>query len=421
MKCKKLLASTMVTALVLAGCGGKGSSDKPDTADKIVTSISKPVDITFWHAMMGDQEKALKSLTDEFMKENKNIKVTLQNQSSYPDLQQKLTATMASPKNLPTMTQAYPGWLLDPIQSGKVVNLTPYIENETLKFDNYEDVLPSLRSDALINGKTYGLPFNKSTEVLWYNKSLFKELNLQVPKTWDELASVSKTIYEKKGIPGAGFDSLATFYTTYLKSEGKDLDKNLDVTGPESLKAVQYYLDGIKGGYFRTAGTDHYLSGPFANQRVAMYVGSQAGEAFIKKGVDNKFEIGAARYPTTTSIQQGTDLYVFSSATPEQKTAAYMYMKFLTTKDSQVTWAIQSGYMPIRKSAIDSPKYKDSGSLIAPILADATKNMYSMKNVKGADAAFKEANTVMEGILADKNSDVKKAMEQYKKTIQSMW
>lgn len=416
---KKIFAITIAAALALAGCSSGSPKNSPD--DKIVTEIKKPVEITFWHAMLGEQQKALQQLTDDFMKQNKNIKVTLQNQSTYPDLQQKLTATMASPKNLPTITQAYPGWLLNPINENKVMDLNPYIKNSALKFDDIDDILPSLRADAELNGKLYGMPFNKSTEVLWYNKTLFDELNLKVPTTYDELAETAKTIYEKKGIPGAGFDSLSGFYTTYLKSEGKDLDSKLDVTGTESVKAAQYYLDGIKGGYFRTAGTDNFLSGPFANEKVGMYLGSTAGEAFIKQGVGNKFEVGAARYPTTTSISQGMDLYVFDSASPEQKTAAYLYIKFLTSKESQIMWAVKSGYLPIRESAIKSKEYTDSGSLLAPILADATKNMYVIKNIKGADDAFREANTVMQGILADKNTDVKKAMESFSKTYKTFW
>lgn len=419
MKTKRLFVMAVAAALLVAGCSSgspKGTSD-----DKIVTKIDKPVEITFWHAMLGAQQTELQQLTDDFMKQNPNIKVTLQNQSSYPDLQHKLTATMVSPKNLPTMTQAYPGWLIDAINDNKVMDLNPYMNNSVLKFDNVDDVLPSLLSDAQFSGKLYGMPFNKSTEVLWYNKTLFDELKLKVPTTYDELAQVSKTIYEKKGIPGAGFDSLSGFYTTYLKSEGKVMDAQLDVTGPESLKAAQYYLDGIKGGYFRTAGTDNYLSGPFANEMVGMYLGSTAGEAFIKKGVGDKFEIGAARYPTTTSISQGMDLYVFDSATPEQKTAAYLYIEYLTSKDSQIAWAVKSGYLPIRASAISSKEYTDSGSLLAPILSEATKNMFTIGNVKGADSAFREVNTVMEGILADKNTDVKKAMEDFAKTYKTFW
>ena len=42
------------------------------------------------------------------MKANPNIKVELQNQSQYKDLQAKINATLTSPKDLPTITQAYP-------------------------------------------------------------------------------------------------------------------------------------------------------------------------------------------------------------------------------------------------------------------------------------------------------------------------
>ena len=420
MKFKRLLALGLVfMSAAMVGCGSKGNDTS--SAD-IVTEIKEPVEITFWHAMNGDLEKSLTSLTEKFMAENPNIKVTLQNQSSYKDLQQKITATVASPKDLPTMTQAYPDWMFNPIKDNLVTDLTPYIENETLKFDNYEDILASFREAAKIDGKIYGMPFNKSTEVLWYNKTLLDELGLKAPTTYEELAQVSKTIKEKKGIAGAGFDSLNTYYTTFLKTEGKTFDSSFDVTSEASAKALNYYLEGVKEGYFRIAGTDNYLSGPFGNGTVAMYVGSNAGENFVKQGVGDKFEVAAAPYPTSASLQQGTDLYVFSSATAEQKTAAYMFLKFLTTKENQITWASETGYMPVRQSAIDSEEYKKSGSLIAPILSDATKNLYTNPVVSGADAAYREAGTVMETVLANpNNADVTKTLEGFKTTLKSIW
>lgn len=282
MKIKKILSLALAVGL-LTGCSAKGADKGKD--ENIVTEITQPVEITFWHSMNGDLEKSLQKITNEFMKENPNITVTLQNQSSYKDLQQKITATVSSPNNLPTMTQAYPDWMFNAINDNLVMDLTPYIENETLKFDNYEDILPSFRDAATINGKIYGMPFNKSTEVLWYNKTMLNELGLKVPTNYDELVQVSKAIKEKKGIVGAGFDSLNNYYTTFLKSEGKVFDNNFDVTSKESQKAANYYLDGVKDGYFRIAGTDNYLSGPFSNEQIAMYVGSNAGEGFIKQGV----------------------------------------------------------------------------------------------------------------------------------------
>ncbi|MGL4797481.1 MAG: ABC transporter substrate-binding protein [Paraclostridium sp.] len=417
MKFRKLSALALSLAL-MAGCSNGG---KTAPQEEIVTEIKEPVEITFWHAMNGDLEKSLQGLTDKFMAENENIKVTLQNQSSYPELQQKITATMASPKDLPTITQAYPHWMVNAMQDELLVDLKPYIENDTIKFDNYEDVLEGFRVPGEIEGKIYGIPFNKSTEVIWYNKTLFDELGLKVPTTYEEFAQTAKTITEKKGIVGAGFDSLNNFYTTYLKNEGVDFNNKLDVTGEPSVKAANYYLDGIKGGYFRIAGTDNFLSGPFANETLGMYVGSNAGESFVKQGVDGKFEIGVAPYPAEIAMQQGTDLYVFNNATPEQKTAAYEYLKFLSSKDSQITWATETGYIPARQSAIDAKEYQESGSLVAPILGEATKSLYMNEVAPGVDSGYRESATVLEGILSDKNSDVKAKMEEYKNTLNGIW
>jgi len=419
MKFKKILPLAISLSL-MAGCSGKKQSATP-TNEEIVTEIKNLVEITFWHAMNGDQEKSLQGLVDNFQKENPNIKVILQNQSSYPDLQQKITATTASPKDLPTMTQAYPDWLLNAIDENLVLDLKPYIENETLKFDNYDDIVKGFREASTLDGKIYGIPFNKSTEVLWYNKTLFDKLNLKVPKTYEEFKDVAEDIKEKANIVGGGFDSLSNYYTTYLKNEGVTFDSKLDPTSDKSEKAVDYYLDGVKKGYFRIAGTDKYLSAPFGNETIAMFVGSNASETFVKQGVNNKFEIGVAPYPAKEVMQQGTDLFVFNSATAEQKTAAYEFLKFLTTKDNQITWATQTGYIPVRESAINSDEYKNTGSLIAPIIADATKNLFTNPLVKGMDSAYRESNTVLESVLAEKNPDVKSKLEAFKSTLMSIW
>ena len=418
MKFKKVLPLALAISLMV-GCSGKKQSSTPN--NEIVTEIKNPVEITFWLAMNGDQEKALQALVDGFQEQNKNIKVTLQNQSSYQDLQQKITATTASPKDLPTLTQAYPDWLLNAIDENLVVDLKPYIDNETLKFDNYDDIVQGFREASTINDKIYGIPFNKSTEILWYNKTLFNKLGLKVPTTYEEFKNVAQQIKSKQNIVAGGFDSLSNYYTTYLKNENVTFDEKFDPTSQQSQNAVNYYLDGIKGGYFRIAGTDKYLSSPFGNETIAMYIGSNASEAFVKQSVGDKFEIGVAPYPAKEVMQQGTDLFVFNSATPEQKTAAYELLKYLTTTENQIIWGNQTGYIPVRSSAINADEYKNSGSLISPIIGDATKNLFRNPLVKGMDSAFRESNTVLESILADKNADEKSKLEEFKSTLKSIW
>ena len=66
-----------------------------------------------------------------------------------------------------------------------------------------------------------------------------------------------------------------------------------------------------------------------------------------------------------------------------------------------------------------SDKYKNSGSLISPIIGEATKNLYRNPLIKGMDSAFRESNTVLESILAQPNGDVKSKLESFKSTLQS--
>ncbi|MDD7306011.1 MAG: ABC transporter substrate-binding protein [Peptoniphilaceae bacterium] len=439
MNSKKLIRNLMATALslaVLAGCGNKdtsttstsnegsmveGSGSQTSKNSDIVTKLDGETKIVFWHAMGGGQGEALEKLVKEFEEKNPNIKIDLQNQGNYGDLSQKLTATMQSPDDLPTITQAYGDWMVPFLEEDFVVDLKPYIENKEIGFDNYDDILEGLREETTKDGMITSLPFNKSTEVLWYNKTLFDELGLEVPKTFEELKEVSQKIYEKKKIPGVGFDALSNFYASYLKDKGLDMDSKLDVSGKESKEAINYYLDGIKDGYFRIAGTDQYMSGPFANEQVAAYIGSNAGEVYIKDGVGDKFDYEAAPYPAGQSVQQGTNIYMFNNASDEQKTAAYEFLKFLTSKDAQIEFGLATGYMPIRKSAIEDEKYTNSDSKIAKVLSEATKNLFSRKVEPGSQQAYNDTSSFLESVLSNKDTDVDKELETFKQTYESAY
>lgn len=432
MKIKKLLALMLALVFVLAACGGTSTNettptdettpadDSTDTSDnaEAPATVTEPTTIVFWHGMNGEQEVALTEMTQKFMDQNENITVDLQNQGNYGDLQQKLTATTTSPSDLPTMTQAYPDWMFNPIQDGLVYDLTSYTES----LDNYDDIIEGFRNGTVIDGKVYSMPFNKSTEVLWYNEDIFNELGLEVPTSYDELAEVSKAIHEAKGIAGTGWDSLSNYYTTYINSKGQVYDSNFDVTSDVSKEAVNYHLDGVKEGYFMIAGTDAYMSGHLGSENVAMYIGSNAGETYVLDAADGKFTAKAAPAPTDVSIQQGTDVFVFDSADENQKAAALQYISFLTSTEEQIFWGINTGYIPARTSALESNEYVNSGSLVAPIIEDSTQNLFNNPVVRGANDAYREAGTVMEQILADpQNADVDAILANFQNTLRGIW
>lgn len=419
---KKLAVAVTTAATVFATIAG--SVNATANADSIPTKVTKKTTITFWHGMSGNQQKALEKLTKDFEKENPNITVKLENQGQYKDLQSKITSTLQSPKDLPTITQAYPGWLYTAAQNDLLVNLKPYINNSKIGWGSAakSGIKSDLLEGAQIDGKQYGLPFNKSVEVLVYNKTLLDKYGVKVPTTMKELKEAAKTIYEKSDhkVVGAGFDSLSNYYVLGMRNEGIDFTSKINLTSKKSKKVINYYADGIKDGYFKTAGSNGYLSGDFSNQKVAMFVGTSAGESFVKKGVNNKFEYGVAPRPGKWNMQQGTDIYMFKNASKEQRTAAFMYMKFLTSKKSQLYWAQQTGYIPVSQSVIDSKEYKDNKDSKVPAQVEAsTKHLYSVPVTKNSNAAYQEMNTIMQDILShakdgNVNSLIKKGESQFK-------
>ena len=403
MKTKKLaFAAAAAATLVLGACGNNNDSSGSTESDEIVTELSEDTTVTFWHAMNGAQEESLTKLTEQFMDENPNIKIELQNQSSYSDLQAKVNSTLPSPKDLPTITQAYPGWLWNAAQDDMLVDLGEYINDDTIGWGDQEEIRSALLEGAQIDGVQYGIPFNKSTEMLFYNADMLDEYGIDVPTNLEELKEASQEIFEKSNgeVVGAGFDSLNNYYAIAMKNQGVDFDK----------------------GYFRIAGSDQYLSGPFANEQVAMYVGSIAGEGFVKKDTEGKFEYDVAARPEPINLQQGTDLYMFNSATPEQRTAAFEYMKFLTSPEAQKTWAIDTGYMPVVESVLESDEYKNNPETkVAAKLEDATKELFSIPVIENADPAYNEMRSIMENILSNTDQDVDQLIENAKPQLEDAW
>lgn len=421
-----LLAALVLSLGVFSACGSTSNeAPKEETKveeskkaedskeEKVEPAKEGQTEIKFWHAMGGGQGEALEAIVADFEKENPDIKVTLQHQGGYGDLNQILVATMQSPKDLPTITQAYPDWMLQFSEAGMVADLTDRVKGEG-GIEDYDDIFEGVRNEIEQDGKIIGLPFNKSTEVLWYNKDIFDELKLENPTNFEELKEVAKKIKEEKGIPAFGWDSLSNFYVTYLKNKGIDFGPDLDVTSPESIEAVNYYLDGIKEGYFRIAGTDQYLSGPFANEQLAGYLGSNAGEVYVKEGVEDKFTYDVMPYPADKAVQQGTNVYMFEGASDEEKDAAFKFIKYLASKEAQIKFGLATGYMPARKSAVESDEYKNSESKIAPILAPASEKLFSRPLVPGSQQAYNDIATKLEEILSNPDADVKAEMEAFK-------
>lgn len=431
MKFSKKLTMAAVATLALVGTAAcsNGGNNSSSSSEKIPSKINKKTTVVFWNSMTGVQNSTLKQLTSEFEKKNPKITIKLENQGAYNDLQAKINSTLQSPNNLPTITQAYPGWLWNAAQNKMLVNLTPYINNKNVGWGGAKasNIRTELLDGAKIKGTQYGIPFNKSIETLTYNKTMFEKYGIKkVPRTWEEFKDVAETIYKKSNhkVVGAGFDSLPNYYTIGMKDEGVNFSDKINFTGATSKKVLNYYADGIKKGYFRTAGSEHYLSGPFANEKVAMFVGTSAGEGFVKQGVGDKFTYDVAPRPGKYTLQQGTDIYMFNHASAEQKAAAFKYIKFLVSESSQLKWANATGYIPVNEKTIKSKAYKNNKNIKLPAkLEDAMKNLYSVPVAKNSNAAFQQLSSIQQNIYAaaQKGQNINSQIEAGKQKFDAAW
>ena len=311
-------------------------------------------EITFWHAMNGNLESVLTEITDEFNASNEyGIKVTLVNQGAYGDLQTKLQASAAADA-LPDLAQAYNNWLTPYID--KAVKLDDFVATD---FDNWEDIIPAYRDECSEFGFIHAVPYNKSTYVLFYNKTMFEELGIEVPQTWADVEAAAKTVMDAKNIAFIGYDDLAGVVEASLHQDGADY---VDATGAlfndeKGLETCTYLSNLYNNGYARLVGEDGYFSNVISNQNIASYVGSSAGVSYIKA---EGWELGVAPLPGNVqkaANMAGTNIVMFAQDSNKQL-AAWEYLKYILSTEAMTKWAVNTGYLPVRQSSYETAEYK---------------------------------------------------------------
>lgn len=429
---KRLLSLLMMGTLslsMLAGCSG-GDSAKEESGK--VTELTNPVEIEMWHYMTGKQGEVLNEIVTEFNNTNgKGITVKAVPQGNIQDLNKKVIAASQS-NTLPAIINVYPDVATGLINQNKIVDLTTYINDDKvgMKEDLENDFIPSFVEELQQweKGKTYGIPMTKSTEVVYVNKNKLEELGYKVEDlqglTVEKLTEISKKAKEQLSIPGFGFDSLSNAFISTLKSDGTDfvdLDANINIDNAWVKEFMEKYKEEYKNGYFRVAGEDKFLSGPFSNGDLLMYQGSTAGYAHIK--TNGAFDVAIVEVPVfegkeRSVIQQGASLFATTDVSPEAQYAAYEFMKFVTNTENTAKFATSTGYLPVRKSAANTEVVKnilaDKTNLYANVYEVAQKALgysYYTPAINNAQSARNEAAEKFEayvtGNIADINTFIK--------------
>lgn len=425
---KKLLSLVAALALVftLGACGNDDDTTNPDDSDvnKTLAEQLQDANITleFWHAQTSSNEEAMNAVVDLFNETNEyNITVNPTSQGGYSDCDTKVVSALSADAQ-PNITQAYNNNIMGYMPSNKVLQLDDYLNDDLgLTAADKATIVKAYWDEnaAYPDGHIYSVSLGKSTEVMYYNKTFFEENNLEVPTTYAELTEVAKQASEILGKPAFGWDSLENlmiyglqnFGAEYATADGTLLFGNAE-NRDKTLAFLEWWQEGVRGGYFRDAGEDNYLSGPFGDGNVVMFVGSCSGVFYI---TPKDFEADVApvpfgEYPTV--IQQGGNFCGFTSGDDLTDLATSIFLEFLYTPEASALYASKTGYAPSNSAALDEQVYKDC--IAADDLNARAKNVASNydEDARGFDPVFdnsynvrKECGNILEEVTLDPTAD----------------
>lgn len=339
----------------------------------LATTQAAAVELSMYYpvAVGGPLTSIVDAMVADFQKENPDIKVAAIYAGNYNDARIKALAALKSgqPAQLSVMFSID---IYELIEQDAIVAFDDIIETADDKAW-LSSFYPSLMENGITQGKTWGIPFQRSTIVMYYNKDAFRDAGLdpeKPPATWDELVSMGKKLTKKDAsgnperwgamIPSTGypywmFGALAMQNGQVLMN-GAGNETYFD--SPAVVEALQYWRDLGEKHAVMPAGTIEWgtLRQNFLEGKTAIMWHSTGNLTAVKKNA--KFDFGVAMLPAKQrrgTPTGGGNFYIFKQTSPEEKKAAMKLIKWMTQPERTAEWSIETGYIGTRPDAYETP------------------------------------------------------------------
>ena len=333
----------------------------------ISTMAAAKEKIVFWHAMGGNFQPTLNKIVEEYNKSQDEYEVEALYQGSYQETLNKFKSVQGTDK-APALIQLNEISTEYMYNSGAITPMQEFVKKDNYDLTKLEDTLINYYT---INGTLYSMPFNSSASILLYNKDAFKEVGLdpeKAPKSYKELAEAAKKL--TKGTERYGFamimdawfieQLLANENTLYVNEENGRAGKSPTAVAynGEKIKTIFNWLNDMYRDNTATSYGKEYQNtrAAFLSGKVSMYIDSSAGIQQLTELAN--FEIGSAYVPSEngefTGIPiGGASLWITNSVSDEKQAAAWDFVKYAVSKESQALWASSTGYYSVNKEAYD--------------------------------------------------------------------
>ncbi|HEY2818513.1 MAG TPA: ABC transporter substrate-binding protein [Casimicrobiaceae bacterium] len=341
-----------------------------------VAVAQAPVEVSFFYpvAVGGPITKIVDGFAADFEKENSGIKLKPIYAGSYQEsIAKALTAVKSGEPPVTSILLSTDMFTL--IDEDAIVPFDDMVKTPEDKAW-LASFFPAFMENSQTGGKTWGIPFQRSTIVLYYNKDAFKEAGLdpnKPPATWKEMAEVAQKLTKHDGsgkvtqwgvqIPSSGFPYW--LFQALAIENGVNL---MNAAGtetyydkPEVIEALQYWVDLVKKYKVHPEGIVEWGTTPkdFFERKVAMVWTTTGNLTNVKNNA--KFDFGVAMLPANKSRGSptgGGNFYIFKKSTPAQREAAFKFIKWVTTPQRAAQWGIDTGYVAVRADAWDTPAMK---------------------------------------------------------------
>lgn len=320
-----------------------------------------PTEITYWGSFTDTNGEAEQAVVDMFNESQQDVVVNYEFQGNYEETAQKLTAAIQA-RQTPDVVLLSDVWWFRFYLNQALQPLNDYIDANNTDTEDYVD---SLWNEGFREGIQYWVPFARSTPLFYYNVQAFEEagVDASVLENWDSFVEATESLMVREGNnvtryafghPGAASYNAWLFQGVIWQFNGEysDPDFTIRIAEEPGVEAGNFFRSSIEDGW--SIVTDDHV----ADFNTGLFAGIMASTGSMGGVRENAtFDWGTAFLPEKYTFgcpTGGSGLSVMANVDDANKEAGYRFIEFATSPETTTFWAQQTGYMPVRKSAVES-------------------------------------------------------------------
>ena len=335
------------------------------------------IEIDFVHIFSDDlRPGVIQGIVDEFEAQNPGVVVNAYSTSADSDYGEVFNSALdnADLGDAPSIVQVEERLTQQAIDFGYFVPISDYASEEQMA--SLDDLVPTVRAFYELDDQFWGMPWNVSNPVFYYNADAFEAAGLdpaQPPRTFEEVTEYCEAIMAANEELAACINwPMGTWFAEQWMAMqnmpilNNDNGRSARATetlydSPEMLTIASWWDELDANGYYTYSGRvgdDNGEGISFLTGRTAMHINSTAGLTLFQNFA--QFQLGVSPLPipnedaTNGMVIGGGSLWVMADQTEEQIQASVDFIFFLTDTANDMAWHKGTGYIPVRVSSVEA-------------------------------------------------------------------